>query len=83
MEDTLEKQDNPGDPETGWTGKDNKIATFYGPYTFTKWLRDDLARLNLFRRVEIHCVGLGSYDGHLISWLARLGLGELRRIGDR
>jgi hypothetical protein len=82
MLDTLEREDDPGDPETGYKSTNSKKATFYGPYARTMWLRDDLTRMNLFRRVEIHCVGLGEYDPHLLSWLARLGHGTLRRIGD-
>ena len=80
--DTLEKKDDPGDPETGYKSTSSKTATFYGPYAIVKWLRDDLRRLNLFRHVEIHCVGLGEYDPRLLVFLARLGHGQLRRIGD-
>ncbi len=79
--DTLEADNKPGDPETGRTTKDSKTATFYGPYAISSWLLDDLRRLNLFRHVEVHCIGLGDYDPRLLEAIAYVGKGRFRRIG--
>lgn len=78
--DTLEADNKPGDPETGATSTDAKTATFYGPYAIASWLLDDVRRLNLFRHVEIHCVGLGEYDPRLLQAIARAGNGRFRRV---
>jgi hypothetical protein len=75
--DRIEADDTPGDPETGTEGS-GTMATFYGPYALTKYIRDDVLRLNLFRKVEIHCVGIGDYNPHLLEWIRRNGLGERR-----
>ena len=56
-EDVIEDVDDPGDPETGWKSKNAKKGMRYGPYALTKWLRDDLTRLNLFRRLDLTQLG--------------------------
>jgi len=79
--DLLEAEDDSGDPESRGKIEQAKKGTFYGPYALSNWLLDDLMRMNLFRRVEIHCVGLGEYDATLLAAIARAGLGQFRRIG--
>ncbi len=80
MRDTLDPDNKPGDPETGAVTAGQK-ATFYGPYAIASWLLDDLRRLNLFRHVEVHCIGLGEYDPRLLEAIAYVGKGRFRRIG--
>lgn len=72
-----------GDPESGRRVRDHEKGHYYGPYALASWLRDDLRRLNLFRKVEIHCVGLGEHDPHLLRFIAGQGLGRTRNIPPR
>ena len=69
-----------GDPESGVEVKDHEKGHYYGPYALASVLRDDVRRLNLFRKVEIHCVGIGEYDPHLLQWISQAGRGAFRRI---
>jgi len=78
--DLLDPDTKSGDPESGAEVKQQKTGTFYGPYAIASWLLDDLRRLDLFRHVEIHCVGLGEYDPRLLQAIARVGHGAFRRI---
>ncbi len=78
--DLLDPDTKSGDPESGAEVKQQKTGTFYGPYAIQSWLLDDLRRLDLFRHVEIHCVGLGEYDPRLLQAIAHVGQGSFRRI---
>ena len=69
-----------GDPESGREVRDHEKGHYYGPYALASWLRDDVRRLELFRKVELHCVGLGEADPHLLRALAGMGLGTVRNI---
>ena len=69
-----------GDPESGAETKDHEKGHYYGPYALASWLRDDLRRLNLFRKAEIHCVGIGEHDPHLLRWISQQGLGQFRKV---
>jgi len=66
-----------GDPETREPGGEGTIMYYRGPYGYPHMphLLDDLVRLNLFRHVEIHCVGIGEADMGFLSQIARIGLG--------
>ncbi|MDA1194223.1 MAG: hypothetical protein O2894_03490 [Planctomycetota bacterium] len=70
-----------GDPESGAEVEDQPMGHYYGPYALGSWLRDDLQRLELFRRAELHCIGIGEYDPYLLQWVAALGLGRFRQVG--
>ncbi len=65
--------------ETGETMQDAPpgSASFYGPYRDAENLYRDVERMNLFRKVEFHCVALGDADGKLLRRLADLGLGRV------
>lgn len=69
-----------GDPESGAETQDHEKGHYYGPYALASWLRDDLRRLNLFRKAEIHCVGIGEHDPHLLRWISQRGLGQFRKV---
>ena len=45
----------------------------------TRWRVD--RSCNLFRHVEVHCIGLGEYDPRLLKAIAYAGTGRFRRIG--
>ena len=72
------------DRETGKRTKDVPELNFHGPYGDIRspQLLNDILRHNLFRQVEIHCLGIGEANMGFLGQLARIGLGESRRIGD-
>lgn len=72
-----------GDPETGEETGDVPELHYYGPYVETRFLLRDVERMNLFRRVELHCVGIGEATPELLRALTELGRGQLRTIGGR
>ena len=81
--DKRDPYDNTGDPESNVRHPDQPNLKFPGPYGYfyTPWLVDDIRRLNLFRKCEIHCVGIGEADSGLISEIARIGMGMTRFVG--
>jgi len=52
-----------------------------GPYQNQHHFRSDLERLNLFRKVQIHVVGVGEYSKTWLDLVKDAGLGKLRLIG--
>lgn len=70
-----------GDPETGAPLGDSERLHYYGPYVEWRFLLRDVERMNLFRRVELHCIGIGEATPELLRSLSVLGRGELRIIG--
>jgi hypothetical protein len=54
---------------------------YYGPYVVGDWLGDDVARMNAFRRVRIHCIAIGEANTGLMRQLADLGHGMLFEVG--
>ena len=47
------------------------------------WLIQDLVRQNAFRRIRIHCVGLGEANETLLETLAEIGHGEVFIVGKK
>ena len=72
-----------GDPESGHQGKKVPTLNFYGPYIFPRHLLRDLVRLNMFRRVEVNCIGIGEANASLLEGMAKIGGGEFRSISPR
>lgn len=72
-----------GDPETGESLGDSEELNYYGPYVFPVHLLRDVERLNLLRKVELHCVGVGEADPTLLEQLAKLGHGQVTWLGKR
>lgn len=72
-----------GDPETGKSlpDPDTDIRRYFGPYVHTNHMLDDLRRMNLFRKCEINCVGIGEADEATLGQIAAIGNGKLRIIG--
>jgi len=70
-------------PETGEKGPGGGTASFRGPYVRTRYLLEDVARMNLFRKAEIHTVAMASADAPLMRGLAEQGLGDYSPIGLR
>ena len=80
--DKRDPQDRGGDPEMGGGGLQVPFLNYYGPYALVPHLVDDIRRLNLFRKVEIHCIGMGEARMPLLGRIAALGLGKARKIGE-
>ena len=75
-QDSKDELDRAGDPESGHKTNDSPTLNFPGPYRRTHHLLDDLRRLNLFRKVEIHAVGMGEANMNTLSSIASIGKGE-------
>ena len=70
------------DTETGEKGKSGAGSVrYFGPYRNRNNLLGDLARLNLFRKVEVHCIAMGEASSPLLRRMAGLGLGRYRSLG--
>ena len=81
QKDQRDPEDHAGDPETGAKMEDTDELVFSGPYRHHHWLADDARRLNLFRKIEIHCVGMGEAEMGTLWSLADVGLGQAIKIG--
>lgn len=70
------------DRETGETRESAAGGgIFFGPYIRTKHLIDDVRRMNLLRKAEIHTISIGEADHGLMRGLAEVGHGRHRSIG--
>lgn len=54
---------------------------YHGPYSMPEWILEDVHRMNAFRRIRMHCIGLGEADMSLLEKLAAIGNGELYVFG--
>jgi hypothetical protein len=80
MSDRSDPGDHAGDPESKARKMDAPTLVFHGPYSHEPWILDDLRRMNLLRRVEIHAVGIGEVSGRFLKGVAAVGGGRVRRI---
>lgn len=67
-----ESKESKGKAEAG------RRLNFYGPYRSQHYLLRDIERMNLLRKAEIHCVGIGEADEKLLLNIANIGLGKVR-----
>jgi hypothetical protein len=74
--DSKEPGDQAGDPETGAKHADSNNLTFQGPYRKASYVINEATRLNLFRKVEIHCVGMGGTQMSILQSIAGIGKGK-------
>ncbi len=81
LEDTRDPHDRAGNPETGAAMQDQPTLNFPGPFARETILLQDVERLNLLRRCEIHCVGLGEASRGALMRLAQMGMGKVRWLG--
>jgi hypothetical protein len=80
--DRPDRGDVQADPESGTTQEKVPDVTYYGPYVDAEgFLVEDVQRMNLFRNVALHCVGIGEADMLLLREIAAAGLGEVRTLG--
>jgi hypothetical protein len=76
--------DQTGDPESRTRHADMDVLMFPGPYGYmyeNPYLADDVRRLNLFRRCEIHCIGIGEATYNLMYQIAEQGNGQIKMVG--
>lgn len=80
-----DETDEPANPESKVDTKRTPTMTYDGPYgqyhITGDYLLQDVRRMNLLRNVEIHVVAVGEADDLLLSRIADLGLGKIRRVG--
>jgi len=75
--DARDPEDSVGDPESGsHRESDEKTLHFSGPFARAFHLAEDVERLNLFRKAEIHCVAMGEATMGLLERIAGLGHGQ-------
>ncbi len=76
--------DQTGDPESRTKMPDQDVLRFPGPYGYMyqgEYLPDDVRRLNLFRKCEIHCIGIGEVSMSLMQSIAKWGDGQVKYVG--
>jgi hypothetical protein len=75
-----------GTPFVNYSGPYSVFPTVTGngrPGKIDCWLIRDIERLNAFRRITLHCVGLGEANELLLNNLAALGNGEVFIVGKK
>ncbi len=72
-----------GDPESHTPGQDADNVEYQGPYGwgFYPYLVRDIQRMNLFRKAQIHCIGIGESNDRLLEQIVEVGRGKFRKIG--
>ncbi|MBK8979959.1 MAG: hypothetical protein IPM29_29015 [Planctomycetes bacterium] len=83
--DARDPEDQAGDPEMGIRYENVPTLIFQGPYAHPpyRFLVEDVRRMNLFRRAEIHCVGIGEANHGLLEAIAAVGGGQAIRVESR
>jgi hypothetical protein len=71
------------DQEYGVEAKRTPQIGYPGPYCLDEWLVEDVKRMNAFRRIRLHCIGLGEANMGLLERLAEMGHGEVYAVGDK
>ena len=85
--DQREDWDQTGDPESNIKHADQPVLDFPGPYGYwqnkgqAQWIIDDVRRMNLFHKSEIHCIGIGEVSYGLLKGIADQGLGQVKMVG--
>jgi hypothetical protein len=69
--------------ESGAAGSTTTDLLFYGPYNRDDWLLEDVKRMNSFRRIRIHAIGIGEANMDLLERLAEIGHGETFSFGKK
>jgi hypothetical protein len=69
------------DRESGVETKRSPRLWYAGPYVRDEWIEEDVRRMNAFRRIRLHCIGLGEANESLMKKLAEIGNGECQLLG--
>jgi hypothetical protein len=54
-----------------------------GPFVNPEWILADFHRMNAFRRIRLHCVGLGEANMDLLRRLSDAGHGQFFQFGEK
>lgn len=71
------------DQESGREISRRERIVYHGPYHESPWFDDDLRRMNLFRRVPIHCIAIGEADVPLLRRIAAESGGQVYVFEDK
>ncbi|HEX6813403.1 MAG TPA: hypothetical protein VF384_17425 [Planctomycetota bacterium] len=71
------------DQETATPAQRTPRLWYPGPYAQDDWLVEDVRRMNAFRRIRLHTIGLGEANDALMSRLAEIGRGEYCPVGKK
>lgn len=74
-----------GNPESNTRHADRDGLIFPGPYGYrfiNQYLPDDVRRLNLFKKCEIHSIGIDNVSHSLLQTIADAGNGVVKMIGN-
>lgn len=71
------------DIEQGTQANRTPRLWYPGPYQQDDWLVEDMRRMNAFRRIRMHCIGLGEANRNLLERLAEVGHGEVFFFGQK
>ena len=74
MMDTNYNEDTIGDPESRVPGVSTPNLYYQGPYSMWEHTIDDTERLNLFRKIEFLCIGIGDVQMYQLDRLAKKGI---------
>ncbi|MEQ1633759.1 MAG: hypothetical protein ABL997_15370 [Planctomycetota bacterium] len=69
------------DYETNAPAARAPIMGYAGPYIHNYTIASDVERMNTFRRVRIHGIGIGEADENLLRRLADIGNGQVYMVG--
>jgi len=61
----------------------NVSGAGHRPQVIDCWMTRDVQRMNAFRRITLHCVGLGEANETLLNSLAALGNGQVFIVGKK
>ncbi|MDP6539434.1 MAG: hypothetical protein QF903_12945 [Planctomycetota bacterium] len=79
--DTNYGEDRVGDPESHTPMDDAPRMHYSGPFARMHNLLEDLERMNLFREVEINCIGVGEVQLGFLRRMADIGQGKAVHMG--
>ena len=54
---------------------------YHGPYVMDPWLIEEVKRMNVFRKAQIHCIGIGEAKLPLLRAIAKSAMGQVFLFG--
>jgi len=69
------------DPEYGRAARRTPTLEYWGPYFRVDWITEDVRRMNAFRGVQVHCIGIGEANMKLLRSIADATFGQVFQFG--
>ncbi|MBX3464001.1 MAG: hypothetical protein KF830_12585 [Planctomycetes bacterium] len=69
--------------ESGALAPRTPMLVYHGPFDQDDWLIEDVRRMNSFRRIRLHAIGIGEANMRLLERLAEIGHGEAFSFGKK